>query len=91
MLRKPYFSHHGQCARLANVHARTHAHTHTRTHAHARACVHTRTQTHTHTHTLAHAPLCQHVLVVTRAFESQADALHAQDLGATMQVCSGLG
>ena len=34
----------------------------------------------------APTPAAQHVLVVTRQFESQADALNARDLGATMQV-----
>jgi hypothetical protein len=29
-----------------------------------------------------------HVLVVTRAFESQADPLNSSDLGATQQVCA---
>ena len=33
----------------------------------------------------------QHVLVVTREFESQADPLNANDLGATMQVCGAAG
>lgn len=34
--------------------------------------------------------LLQHVLVVTRQFESQADPLNANDLGATMQVLQAM-